>query len=70
MSEIHKFVEVDRKEYLALLAPLAEKAGIDLHDVVNATMDHSGVEFEYVDRLNAGPRRRTARIHVFDPVMF
>lgn len=70
MSDIDKFVEVDRKAYLTLLAPIAEKMGVDLHNVTGGRMDHSGIEFEYVDRDRSVACRRTARIHVFDPVVF
>ena len=73
MTEINKFVEVDRKEYLTLLAPVAEKIGVDLQDIVRASMDHSGVEFEYMARNGVGAKtaeRRVARIHVFDPVVY
>lgn len=66
-----RFVEVSRKEYLTLLMPIAEQMGVDVHDVLSATMDHSGIEFEFLDRRSAFPAvtHRTARIHVFDPVM-
>lgn len=73
MADIDKLVEVNRKEYLTLLAPLVEKVGVSPHDVLSATMDHSGLEVTYVDRHGVNEctaTRRTARIHVFDPVVF
>jgi hypothetical protein len=71
MEDITRFIEVDRKEYLTLLAPIAEKAGVDLHNVTSIRADHSGVEFDYVEReYPMGANRRTARVHVFDGVTY
>jgi hypothetical protein len=70
MTGIERFVEVDRKEYLTLLAPIAEKAGVDLHSVTTIRADHSGVEFDYIVKNGPGADRRTARVQVFDGVMY